>query len=174
MQIQPNTPDSNPSLRFDPTRGARDVQKSRAEAPEAKSQNASPADADANAARIKEARDEYYAQRQQRVSNLRQNYTANNPNVVEDGIKAARDEYREKLDIRRKNSLNAPVDNAKTDSIDIQAVPTHLTDEVAKRLDSVDSDRAEKIQQLRSLYLDGRLNTRELIERAAKRLLGGS
>jgi hypothetical protein len=174
MQIQPNTPDSNPNLRFDPTRAARDVQKSRAQAPEAQSQNTSPADIDAGAARVKEARDEYFAQRQQRVSNLRQNYTANHPNVVEDGIKAARDDYREKLDVRRKNTQGAPLETAKADSIDIQSVPTRLGDEVAKRLDSVDSERAERIQQLRSLYLDGRLNTRELIERAAKRLLGGS
>ncbi|NUP96583.1 MAG: hypothetical protein HUU28_10515 [Planctomycetaceae bacterium] len=173
MQIQPNTPDSNPNLRFDPTRGAREVQKSRAQAPEAQSPETPSADLDAGAARIKEARDEYYAQRQQRVSNLRQNYTRNHPTLVEDGIKAARDDYRDKLEVRRQNTQASQTDSTKSDSIDIQAVPTRLNDEVVKRLDSVDSERAERIQQLRSLYLDGRLNTRELIERAAKRLLGG-
>ena len=174
MQIQPNSSDSNQPLRFDPTRGARDVQKSRAQTPEAPSQPASPAEADAEAARVKEARDGYHAQRQQRVANLRQNYTRNHPNLIEEGIKAARDDYRTQLDVRRQNTKSGQVETAKADSIDIQAVPTRLNEEVAKRLDSVDSGRAERIQQLRSLYLDGRLNTRELIERAAQRLLGGS
>lgn len=174
MQIQPNSPDTNPTLRFDPTRAARDVQKSRNQAAEAPSQEPSASDIEAGAARVKEARDEFRAQRQERISNLRENYTRNHPTLIEDGIKAARDDYREKLDVRRKNTQGAPAENAKADSIDIQSVPTRLGDEVAKRLDSVDSDRAERIQQLRSLYLDGRLNTRDLLERAAKRLLGGS
>lgn len=174
MQIQPNSPDTNPSLRFDPTRAARDVQKSRAQAAEVPSQEASASELDAGAARVKEARDEFRAQRQERISNLRENYTRNHPNLIEDGVKAARDDYRDKLEVRRQNTGATKTDSDKADTIDIQAVPTRLNDEVTKRLDSVDSDRAEKIQQLRSLYLDGRLNTRELIERAAKRLLGGS
>lgn len=174
MQIQPNSPDTNPTLRFDPTRGAREVQKSRAQAAEVPSQEASASDLEAGAARVKEARDEFRAQRQERISNLRENYTRNHPNLIEDGVKAARDDYRDKLEIRRQNTQPSQTDSSnKADTIDIQAVPTRLNDEVAKRLDSVDSDRAERIQQLRSLYLDGRLNTRELIERAAKRLLGG-
>jgi len=167
MNIQPNSPDgSNPALRFDPTRKARDIVEPRTNgAPE------SVADPKADAASVKEARDAFRERRQERLGNLRKNHTANHPELAgQSAVFEAREEHRAKLDARR-DATQGPVGN---DRIEISSKSETLARAVEVRLAQGEEARAARVAELRALYLDGKLNDSERIERAARRMLGGS
>lgn len=172
MQIQPNKPDTTPALRFDPARTARESLKAHLPAAGEAAVTPETGPSDSDAARIKEARDEFRARRQGRIANLRKNYTANHPNLAEEAVRAARDEYRAKLEVRRQNTQGT--DGSKGDRIDISSTTAKLGPEIAKRLESADPARTARLDELRALYVEGKLNTPELIERAARRMLEGS
>lgn len=166
MNIQPNTPDGpNPALRFDPTRKARELAEPRPSgAPE------SSADPKAEAS-VKEARDAFRERRQERLGNLRKNHTANNPELAgQSAVFEAREEHRAKLDARQQNT-QAP---GTSDRIEISSKSATLARAVEARLAQSEETRAARVAELRALYLEGKLNDSERIERAARRMLGGS
>lgn len=166
MNIQPNTPDGpNPALRFDPTRKARELAEPRPSgAPE------SSADPKAEAS-VKEARDAFRERRQERLGDLRKNHTANNPELAgQSAVFEAREEHRAKLDARQQNT-QAP---GTSDRIEISSKSATLARAVEARLAQSEETRAARVAELRALYLEGKLNDSERIERAARRMLGGS
>lgn len=167
MNIQPNSPDGpNPALRFDPTRKARDIVEPRTSgAPE------SGADPKADAASVKEARDAFRERRQERLGNLRKNHTSNHPELAgQSAVFEAREEHRAKLDSRR-DLTQATGSN---DRIEISSKSETLARAVETRLAQSEEARAARVAELRALYLDGKLNDPDRIERAARRMLGGN
>ncbi|MBM3986372.1 MAG: hypothetical protein FJ294_00250 [Planctomycetes bacterium] len=167
MNIQPNSPDGqNPALRFDPTRKARDIVE-----PSASGTPDSSADPKADAARVKEARDAFRERRQERLGNLRKNHTANHPELAgQSAVFEAREEHRAKLDARREATQASP----DSDRIEISSKSETLARAVEARLAQGEEDRAARVAELRALYLEGKLNDPERIERAARRMLGGN
>lgn len=167
MNIQPNSPDSsNPALRFDPTRKAREVAEPRPN--EAVEANAAPK---ADAASVKEARDAFRERRQERLGNLRQNHTANHPELAgQSAVFEAREAHRAKLAQRQVNTQAS----GSSDRIDISSKSEALARAVEARLAQGEEARAARVAELRALYLEGKLNDSERIERAARRMLGGN
>jgi hypothetical protein len=164
MNIQPNSPDNtNPSLRFDPTRRARELVQPR------EVESAADADPKAEAA-IKEARDEFREKRADRQAALRKNHTANNPELArETAIWEAREELRAKLETRKQNAVEG---EGSADRIEISSKSEALARAVESRLAASEEARAARVAELRALYVDGQLNSAERIERAARRMLG--
>ena len=178
MKIQPNASDGQPpALRFDPTKPARDAIKKQQPLPPPAEAAEPPADPDATAAKVKEARDEFRTKRQGRIANARRHYTANHAAELAaehaTEVAKARAEHAAKLAPRQEALEAKRATHKGPDSIDISSHSRELLDEALQRTDEPDSQRADRVRELRERYLAGKLNTDELISRSADKLLGG-
>lgn len=163
---------SQPSpLQYDLTRPNREAIKQRhpLEKPvEASADPAAQLDPEAGADAVREARDAYREQRQNRISNARAHYTEVNAPRFAQQVTNARNEYRARLDERAKNT-SVPPDGA--DRVDISQTSKRLVDRALEVAQSNDTTRSERLAELKSLHEQGRLNSEELIARAAHRML---
>lgn len=164
---------SQPSpLRYDLTRPNRESIQQRQPIDKPVETSADPAvDPEAAAKAVREARDAYREQRQTRISNARAHYTEVNAPRFSQQVTNARNEYRAKLDERAKNTTAPQADGA--DRVDISPVSKRLVDRALQVAQSNEGTRSERLAELKALHDQGRLDTDELIARAAHRMLGG-
>lgn len=160
------------SLRYDLTRPNRESIQQRQPLDKPVETSADPAlDPEQAAKAVREARDAYREQRQTRISNARAHYTEVNAPRFEQQVTNARNEYRVQLDERAKNTSGPQAEGA--DRLDISQVSKRLVDRALEISQSNESTRSERLAELKSLHDQGRLDTDELIARAAHRMLGG-
>lgn len=162
---------SQPSpLRYDLTKPNRETIEQRQPLDKPIETSADPAvDPEAAAKAVREARDAYREQRQTRIANAREARTDKLAPRFAQQVTAARNDYRAALDQRIKNTSGPQG----ADQLDISAESKVLIDR-AKLLGSQDSAaRSERLSEIKSLYEQGKLNTDELVARAAHRMLGG-
>lgn len=174
MEIQNNSADGRSSpLRLDVTKPMREVVQQRQPlqppkptpeelAAQAASDTRTPKDPKA----VAEARAQHRTNFQQRVADQRQRYLEN-----EAVKRAGRLEQ-----IAKKKASGVSAAGAKPepsgDEIAISDAARKLVERVAARAADDDRSREARVQQIKSRYLEGRLNTDGLIARAADKLLG--
>ncbi len=165
-QIQPSP------LRYDLTKPNRESIKERQPLDQPVETSADPAiDQDEAAKAVREARDAYRDQRQTRIANARAHRTYN----MAQQVTAARNEYRAGLDQRMKNTSGAGASTGPkgADRLEISAESKALVERAQQAAAQNSTSRTERLAELKSLHEQGKLNTDELVARAAQRILGG-
>ena len=172
MNIQPNSSDGASGLRIDLTKKLREsIQLRQPLPPEAvpDAQAAPQAEGD-EAQRVKDSRDEHRERFRGRVSAQRERHTANHLDEHAAAVTKARAESLEQLE-KRKSAAHAGA--SESDSIDISPRAERLAKQAAERALSRDEARETRVRELRELYLDGKLDTDEIVRRAADKMLDG-
>jgi len=170
MEISCNIPSQPSPLRFDLTKPNRDVVKERQPIDQPVKTDADPTiDLEAAAKDVREARDAYRNQRQTRIANARQHYTATHADQFASEVTDARNAYRAKLDERVKNTQ--PPTTSGGDSVDISNVSKQMVDRATAIARELTPSTQERIAELKALHSEGRLNSDDLIARAAHRML---
>ncbi len=162
---------SQPSpLRYDLTKPNRETIEQRQPLDKPVETAADPAvDPEAAAKAVREAREAYRDERQTRIANARAARTERLAPRFAQQVTAARNEYRAALDQRLKNTSGAEG----ADRLEISAESKVLVDRAKQIAEQDSSSRSERLAELKALHEQGKLNTDELVARAAHRMLGG-
>jgi anti-sigma28 factor (negative regulator of flagellin synthesis) len=170
MNIQPNSSDGTSPLRIDLTKRLREsIQHRQPLPPEAVPDAGAAAQAKGDEAQaVKDARDEHREQFRGRVSAQRERHTANHLDEHAAAVTKARAELSDEL-AKRKSATHAGT--SESDSIDISPRAERLAKQAAERALSRDDAREARVRELRELYLDGKLDTDEIVRRAADKML---
>ncbi len=172
MNIQPNPSNNrNSALNFDPTKKMREsIQIRQPLPPPADDLADKAAQTSKSADEIKAARDAFREQHQGRIANARLHYTTNQREAAAAQVTDAREKYNAKLEQRRTNTSD---ESSGPDRIEISERTKVLMERGAKVPERDPEARAARVSELREQYLEGRLSTDAMIQRAAHKMLGG-
>jgi hypothetical protein len=167
-------PNSTPE-RIDLTRKNREAIQSRQPLMPKPEEIAPARDPNVQAKAVLAARELHRAQHQERIANARTDYTAHQNELRAKEVAQARDLYEARLEkaIGRRIERAAKHDSStSTDKLDISDASQRLA-QIDAASKAEDAARAQRVADLKQLYLKGALDTGDLIARAAHKLLGG-